>query len=128
MYKLLHNYLPIKDIFYGPTIDFPIVLIHFSPLKSGQPLYSGQISWSQCVLYKEVPLYMYLHTCTYALTPCACPLMLHCCNSYHSSFLLFTIPVWYSLGNHSSVCLWLPHCSVVLVIITIRAYRPQGVI
>ena len=38
-------------------MNFPIVLIHFSPLKSGQPLYSGQISWSQCVLYKEVPLY-----------------------------------------------------------------------
>ena len=27
---------------------------------SGQPLYSGQISWSQCVLYREVPLYTYI--------------------------------------------------------------------
>ena len=38
------------------------MLIHFSPLKSGQPLYSGQNSWSQCVLYKEVLLY---YTCVY---------------------------------------------------------------
>ena len=36
-----------------PIIDFPIVPIHFSPLKSGQALYSGQINWSQCVLYRE---------------------------------------------------------------------------
>ena len=45
----------------APKIDFLIVVIHFSPLKSGQPLYSGQISWSQCVLYKEVPLYTEQH-------------------------------------------------------------------
>ena len=37
------------------------MLIHFPPLNSGQPLYSGQISWSQCVLYKEAPLY--IHKC-----------------------------------------------------------------
>ena len=60
--------LPIKDTMYtnslqrtlskAPKIDSPIVLIHFSLLKSGQPLYSGQISWSKCVLYKEVPPYI----------------------------------------------------------------------
>ena len=38
-------------------MDFPIVLIHFMPLKSGQPLYSGQNGWLPCVLYEEVPLY-----------------------------------------------------------------------
>ena len=47
----------------APKIDFPIVLIHFPPLKSGQPLYSGQISLSQCVFYKEVPLYVILYRC-----------------------------------------------------------------
>ena len=47
-----------RTLFKAPKIDFRILLIHFSPLKSGQPLYSGQISWSQCVLYKEVPLYI----------------------------------------------------------------------
>ena len=57
------NYFPTKDTFKAPQIDFPIVLILFSPLKSGQPLYSGQISWSQCVLHKEVPLHIYV--CTY---------------------------------------------------------------
>ena len=51
------NYLPTKDTFQDTKVDFPIVLIHFSPLKSGQPLYSGQITWSQCVLYREGPLY-----------------------------------------------------------------------
>ena len=40
----------------APKLDFPIVLIHFSPLKSGQPLYSVNICWSECVLPKEVPL------------------------------------------------------------------------
>ena len=39
---------------------FPIVLIHFKPLKRGQPLYKGQNGWSQRVLYSEVPLYMYI--------------------------------------------------------------------
>ena len=32
---------PYKGHFEGPNIDFPIVLVHFSPLKSGQPLHSG---------------------------------------------------------------------------------------
>ena len=53
------NYLPTKTLSKAPIVDFPIVLIHFPPLKSGQPLYSGQICWSQCVLYKEAPLYTY---------------------------------------------------------------------
>ena len=50
------RYLPMKDTSQAPRIDSPIVLIHFPPLKSGQPLYSGQVSWSQCVLCEEVPL------------------------------------------------------------------------
>ena len=50
------------------------MLIHFSPLNSGQPLYSGQITWSQCVLNREVPLYMVMicvraRVCVYV---CAC--------------------------------------------------------
>ena len=59
--------LPIKDtieitslqrtLCKAPKVDFPIVLIHFLSLKSGQPLYSGQITWSQFVLYREVSLY-----------------------------------------------------------------------
>ena len=48
----------------APKIDFTIVLIHFSSLKSGQPLYSGQFSWSRCVHYTEVPLYTYPANCT----------------------------------------------------------------
>ena len=53
------NDLPTKDTLYKvPNVDFPTVLIHFSPLKSGQRLYNGQIRWSQCVLYREVPLYI----------------------------------------------------------------------
>ena len=52
-------------------MDFPIVLIHFIPLKSGQPLYSGQITWSQCVLYREVPQYIHqLSTYYYAVLGC----------------------------------------------------------
>ena len=31
-----------------------MVQLHFSPLKSGQPLYSGQYGMSQCVLCEEV--------------------------------------------------------------------------
>ena len=38
------------------VLDIPVVLPHIPPLKSGQPLYNEQISWSQCVLYEEVPL------------------------------------------------------------------------
>ena len=49
------NYLLKKDTSKAPKIDFPILPIHFLPLKSGQPLYSGQNSWSQCVLYREIP-------------------------------------------------------------------------
>ena len=39
----------------APKVDFPIVLMHYSPLKSGQPFSSEQITWSQCVLYRELP-------------------------------------------------------------------------
>ena len=50
------NDLPTKDTFGGTKNGLSYGVNTFSPLKSGQPLYSGQISWSQCVLYKEVPL------------------------------------------------------------------------
>ena len=33
-------------------MGYPMVVIHFTPLKSGQSLYSGQISWSQRPLYR----------------------------------------------------------------------------
>ena len=36
------NNLSIKEVHF-----FPIVLIHFQPLKRGQPLYKGQNGWSQ---------------------------------------------------------------------------------
>ena len=36
----LLNYLPTKNTFSGTKVDSPIVLIHFSPLKRGQPLYT----------------------------------------------------------------------------------------
>ena len=49
-------------MFKAPKIYFPTSPTHFSPLKSGQPLYSGH--WSQCVLYREVPLYI-LYICMY---------------------------------------------------------------
>ena len=51
------KYLSTKDHLEAPEIDYPMFVIHFSPLDGGQPLYSGQISWSQCVLYTEVSLY-----------------------------------------------------------------------
>ena len=65
--------LPIKDtieitslqrtLCKAPKIDILIVLIHISPLQSGQLLYSGQITGSQFVLYREVPLLLYhVHT------------------------------------------------------------------
>ena len=50
---------------------YPMVVIHFSPLKSGQPLYSGQISWSQCVLYREVSLYIFSGLCV-CVCVCVC--------------------------------------------------------
>ena len=34
-------------------MNFPIVLIHILPLKSGQPLYSGRIAWSQWSFLKR---------------------------------------------------------------------------
>ena len=43
-------------------MHFPIVLIHFQPLKREKPLYKGKNSWSQRVLYSEVPVYMYSGT------------------------------------------------------------------
>ena len=42
---------------------------HFSPLKSGQPLYSGHNDWSQCVLYEDVPLYIEPNS-AYMFTTC----------------------------------------------------------
>ncbi len=45
-------------------IGLPIVLIHFEPPRSGQPLYKGQKHFnlyrSQSVLCSEVWLYMYI--------------------------------------------------------------------
>ena len=32
-----------RTLYKVPRVDFPIVLMHFPPLKSGQPLHSGQI-------------------------------------------------------------------------------------
>ena len=37
-------------------IDIAMVLIHYSPLRCGQPLYGGQNGRSQCVLNKDIPL------------------------------------------------------------------------
>ena len=52
------KYLSTKDTFGGTKTGYPMVVIRTSsPLKSGQPLYSGQISCSQCVLYTEVSLH-----------------------------------------------------------------------
>ena len=39
-----------KRLSYGPNA--------FSPLKRGEPIYSGQFGRSQCVLYTEVSLYI----------------------------------------------------------------------
>ncbi len=36
--------------FKVPNIHFPILLIHFEPLKCGQPLYNGHNCWPQHVL------------------------------------------------------------------------------
>ena len=64
-WNLYYMTLQIKDTieitFEGPKMDFSIIFSAntFSPLKSGLPLYSGQIRWSQCVLYREVPLHTY---------------------------------------------------------------------
>ena len=41
------KYLSTKETSEAPKMGYPMVVIHFSSLKSGQPLYSG---WSQCVL------------------------------------------------------------------------------
>ena len=41
-----------------PKMVYHMVVIHFSPLKSRQPLYSGQISWSQRVPYTEVSFWL----------------------------------------------------------------------
>ena len=35
-----------------PNVHFPII-IHFQPLKRGQPLYKGQNGWSQLVLIRR---------------------------------------------------------------------------
>ena len=45
-----------RTLFKAPKMGSHIVLIHVLPQTIGQPLYSGQISWSQCVLYKEAYL------------------------------------------------------------------------
>ena len=41
-------------------MGYPMVVIQFSPLKSGQPLYSGQICWSQCILWTDISLTVYI--------------------------------------------------------------------
>ena len=62
--RLLRTYYVltyIQSFSFKPEIDaqvIPVVVIHLSPLKSVQPLYSGQVSWSQCVLYTEISLYV----------------------------------------------------------------------
>ena len=41
-------------------MDCPVVLVHFSLLLSGQPLYSEQMASLNVAIIEEVPL----HTCT----------------------------------------------------------------
>ena len=55
-----------RTLCMAPKIDFPIVLIHFSPLKSGQPLYGGQISWYQRVSFIERFNCIHVHACVAA--------------------------------------------------------------
>ncbi len=55
------NNLSTKDMLPVRNDYFLILLIHFEPLKSGQPLYKGQGSWPQCVHCSEVPLYMCIY-------------------------------------------------------------------
>ena len=50
---------PHKGHFLDIKIDSYRADTHIQPLKSGQPLYSGQISWSQCVLSREFPLQLF---------------------------------------------------------------------
>ena len=52
--------LPIKDTFLGLKNELSYSANTF--------LYSGQISWSQCVLYEEVPLYTYYYDIQYLIT------------------------------------------------------------
>ncbi len=46
-------------LYKGQNEEHYILTIHVEPPKKGQPLYKGQNSWSQGVLYMEVPLYIY---------------------------------------------------------------------
>ena len=48
------KYLSIRTLLEAPKMVYPImVVILFSSPKSGQPLYSGQISWSQYVFIQR---------------------------------------------------------------------------
>ena len=66
------------------------MLIHLSPLKSGQPLYSGQITWSQIVLYRGSTVFLFecvhLYVCAdYPFTYIWCVCVLCCClSSFYS--------------------------------------------
>ena len=53
------NNLSIKDTSYGPKCAFSHSTNTFSTSKERKPLYKGKNSWSQRVLYSEVPVYMY---------------------------------------------------------------------
>ena len=83
-----------RTLFKALKIEFPIVLIHFPPLKSGQPLYSGQISWSQCVLNEEVPLYYYVCMCTHV----------HMCTCLNTVCVFKHLPVQLSMHACVLVC------------------------
>ena len=48
----------------------PILLVHFEPLKSKQPLYKGQSSWSQRVAGPKVPMYKYSTIHMQVTIPC----------------------------------------------------------
>ena len=50
------NNLSTKDTLQSPKCLFPILLIHFEPLKIGKPLYKGQNGWPQHVRCSGVPL------------------------------------------------------------------------
>ncbi len=43
-----------NSLFKFPNVHFLILLIHFEPLKSRQPLFKGRNGWPQSVLYSEV--------------------------------------------------------------------------
>ena len=73
------NYLPTKDSLKRQNrLSYSVNACIYIHLKSGQPLYSGQVSWTQYVLCEEFPLCICVHIDSeFSMAVWLCSVMAH---------------------------------------------------